>query len=46
MKLEEMKSNGHRSNRNRVGRGPGSGNGKLLVVVKKVKKQEAVEVSV
>ena len=28
MKLEEMKSNGHRSKRNRVGRGPGSGNGK------------------
>ena len=28
MKLEEMKSNGHRSIRNRVGRGPGSGNGK------------------
>lgn len=28
MKLEEMKFNGHRSNRNRVGRGPGSGNGK------------------
>ena len=28
MKLEEMKSNGQRSKRNRVGRGPGSGNGK------------------
>ena len=28
MKLEEMKSNGHRSKRNRVGRGPGSGNGR------------------
>ena len=28
MKLEEMKSNGHRYKRNRVGRGPGSGNGK------------------
>lgn len=28
MKLEEMKSNGHRTARNRVGRGPGSGNGK------------------
>lgn len=28
MKLEEMKSNGHRSKRYRVGRGPGSGNGK------------------
>ena len=28
MKLEEMKSNCHRSKSNRVGRGPGSGNGK------------------
>ncbi len=39
MKLHELKpAEGSRQVRNRVGRGTSSGNGKLLDVVKKVKK--------
>lgn len=43
MKLHEMTSTEARKSRNRVGRGPGSGNGKTSAVDRKVRKQEAVE---
>ncbi len=43
MKLHTLKpAEGSRQERNRVGRGQGSGNGKLLVAVKKVRKPLAV----
>ena len=43
MKLHELKSaEGSRRVRNRVGRGAGTGNGKLVVAVKKVKKHVQV----
>lgn len=43
MKLHTMNLAETRTERNRVGRGPGSGTGKLAVVDKKVKNQDQVE---
>lgn len=43
MKLHTMNLAETRTERNRVGRGPGSGNGKQAVVDKKVKNQDQVE---